>query len=280
MILLDGKKLSLKILEELKKKVGTFTRPPGLAFVLIGDNPSSQSYIKMKKKACETVGIASQDQRFPADVTEKEVVAHLEKLSRDPNVDGILIQQPLPPHLAATTLMEAVDPKKDVDGFHPVNMGRLLLGEDRGFIPCTPLGIWRLLLAYEISWEKKHVVIVGRSNIVGKPLAALLMQKKEEANSTVTVAHSLTPNLKKLTKSADILVAAMGKPHFINQAFVKKGAVVIDVGINRMGDHIVGDVDFEQVSKVASYLTPVPGGIGPMTIAMLMHNTIQGYDSL
>lgn len=280
MILLDGKTLSVKILEELKKKVGAFTRPPGLAFVLIGDNPSSQSYIKMKKKACEAVGIVSQDRQFPADVEEKVVVAHLEKLSGDKSVSGILVQQPLPPHLKASTLMEAVGPSKDVDGFHPINMGRLLLGENRGFIPCTPLGIHKLLEAYGISFAKKHVVIVGRSNIVGKPLAALLMQKKKEANSTVTIAHSLTPNLKRLTKSADILVAAMGQPHFIQAPFVKKGAVVVDVGINRVGGHIIGDVDFEGVAKVASHLTPVPGGIGPMTIAMLMHNTVQAYDSL
>jgi methylenetetrahydrofolate dehydrogenase (NADP+) / methenyltetrahydrofolate cyclohydrolase len=278
MILLDGKKVAGKILHGLKKKVGTFTRPPGLAFLLIGENQASNAYVRMKKKACKEVGIASQDQQFPVDVTEKEILAHLDLLNRDKAVDGILIQQPFPPHLVASTLMEAVDPAKDVDGFHPINMGRLLLGEKRGFIPCTPLGIQRLLEAYGVTCAGKHVVIIGRSNIVGKPLGALLVQKNKEANSTVTLAHSLTPHLKKITKSADILVAAMGKPHFVNASFVRSGSVVVDVGINRVGEHIVGDVDFEQVAKVASHLTPVPGGIGPMTIAMLMENTILSYE--
>ncbi|HUD02033.1 MAG TPA: bifunctional 5,10-methylenetetrahydrofolate dehydrogenase/5,10-methenyltetrahydrofolate cyclohydrolase, partial [Rhabdochlamydiaceae bacterium] len=197
----------------------------------------------------------------------------IEKLNRDPAIDGILIQQPLPPHLKASTIMEAVDPNKDVDGFHPINMGRLLLGETNGFIPCTPEGIHRLLQAYKIPLKGKHVVILGRSNIVGKPLAALLIQKNPTANATVTIAHTATKHLKELTQSADILIAAMGSPHFVKAPMVKKGAVVIDVGINRNGSKIVGDVDFDRVAPLCSYITPVPGGIGPMTIAMLLSNT-------
>ncbi len=273
MILLDGKKVADQILKDLKKTIGTFTRPPGLAFVIIGEDPSSQTYVRMKKKKCLDIGIVSKDKKFPADVTEKELIAHIEKLNRDPSIDGILIQQPLPPHLKASTIMEAVDPNKDVDGFHPINMGRLLLGETNGFIPCTPEGIHRLLEAYDISLSGKHVVILGRSNIVGKPLAALLVQKNPAANATVTIAHTGTKNIKKLTLSADILIAAMGRPHFVKAAMVKKGAVVIDVGINRNGSKITGDVDFDRVAPLCSHITPVPGGIGPMTIAMLLSNT-------
>lgn len=273
MILLDGKKVADQILKDLKKTIGTFTRPPGLAFVIIGEDPSSQTYVRMKKKKCLDIGIVSKDKKFPADVTEKELIAHIEKLNRDPSIDGILIQQPLPPHLKASTIMEAVDPNKDVDGFHPINMGRLLLGETNGFIPCTPEGIHRLLKAYDISLSGKHVVILGRSNIVGKPLAALLVQKNPAANATVTIAHTGTKNIKKLTLSADILIAAMGRPHFVKAAMVKKGAVVIDVGINRNGSKITGDVDFDRVAPLCSHITPVPGGIGPMTIAMLLSNT-------
>lgn len=278
MILLDGKKLSEQILHDLKKTIGTFTRPPGLAFILVGDNPSSDAYVRMKKKACQEIGIASFDQKFPVDISEKELISYLQTLNHNPAIDGILIQQPLPPHLAVSTLMEFVDPSKDVDGFHPINMGRLLLGEKNGFVPCTPLGIQRLLQAYQISCESKHVVIVGRSNIVGKPLAALLMQKNRSSNATVTVAHRQTQNLQQLTLSADILIAAMGQPHFIKGAFVKKGAVVIDVGINRQGPHLIGDVDFNEAATRASHLTPVPGGIGPMTIAMLMANTLLSFE--
>jgi methylenetetrahydrofolate dehydrogenase (NADP+)/methenyltetrahydrofolate cyclohydrolase len=273
MILLDGKKVADQILKDLRKTIGTFTRPPGLAFVIIGDDPASETYVRMKKKKCQDIGIVSKDKKFPADTTEKELVAYIEKLNRDPAIDGILIQQPLPPHLKASTIMEAVDPNKDVDGFHPINMGRLLLGETNGFIPCTPEGIHRLLQAYKIPLKGKHVVILGRSNIVGKPLAALLIQKNPTANATVTIAHTATKHLKELTQSADILIAAMGSPHFVKAPMVKKGAVVIDVGINRNGSKIVGDVDFDRVAPLCSYITPVPGGIGPMTIAMLLSNT-------
>ncbi len=274
MILLDGKKVADQILKDLKKTIGTLTRPPGLAFVIIGEDPASQTYVRMKKKKCLDVGIVSKDKKFAADTTEKELMGYIEKLNRDPTIDGILIQQPLPPHLRASTLMEAVDPNKDVDGFHPVNMGRLLLGETNGFVPCTPEGIHRLLQAYEISLSGKHVVILGRSNIVGKPLAALLVQKNPSANATVTIAHTGTKHLKELAHSADILIAAMGCPHFVQAPMVKKGAIVIDVGINRNGSRLTGDVDFERVAPLCSYITPVPGGIGPMTIAMLLSNTV------
>lgn len=274
MILLDGKKVADQILKDLKKTIGTLTRPPGLAFVIIGEDPASQTYVRMKKKKCLDVGIVSKDKKFAADTTEKELMGYIEKLNRDPTIDGILIQQPLPPHLRASTLMEAVDPNKDVDGFHPVNMGRLLLGETNGFVPCTPEGIHRLLQAYEIPLSGKHVVILGRSNIVGKPLGALLVQKNPAANATVTIAHTGTKHLKELAHSADILIAAMGCPHFVQASMVKKGAIVIDVGINRNGSRLTGDVDFERVAPLCSYITPVPGGIGPMTIAMLLSNTV------
>ena len=274
MNLLDGKKVADQLLKDLRKTIGTLTRPPGLAFVIVGENPASETYVRMKKKKCQDIGIVSKDKKFPADVSEKELLLHIEKLNKDPAIDGILIQQPLPPHLRASTLMEAVDPTKDVDGFHPVNMGRLLLGETNGFIPCTPAGILHLLQAYKIPLSGKHVVILGRSNIVGKPLAALLVQKTPTANATVTLAHTATKNLKELTLSADILIAAMGSPHFVKSPMVKKGTVVVDVGINRNGSQIIGDVDFDHVSPLCSYITPVPGGIGPMTIAMLLSNTV------
>jgi len=274
MILLDGKKVADQLLKDLRKTIGTLTRPPGLAFVIVGENAASETYVRMKKKKCTDIGIVSKDKKFPADATEKELVGYIEKLNRDPAIDGILIQQPLPPHLRASTLMEAVDPNKDVDGFHPVNMGRLLLGETNGFIPCTPAGIHRLLQAYKISLSGKHVVILGRSNIVGKPLAALLVQKNPTANATVTLAHSATKNLKDLTLSADILIAAIGSSRFVKSPMVKKGTVVVDVGINRNGSKLTGDVDFDNVAPLCSYITPVPGGIGPMTIAMLLSNTV------
>lgn len=276
MKLLDGKKVADQIIKELKKTVGTFQTPPGLAFILVGSNSASQTYVRMKKKKCQEIGIVSKDLQFEEDISEKELLKHIQALNRDPTVDGILIQQPLPKHLLA--LVEAIAPSKDVDGFHPVNIGRLLLGETDGFVPCTPLGIQRLLWEYDISLKGKHVVILGRSNIVGKPLAALLVQKNPQANATVTLAHTATQNLKELTLSADILVAAMGSHHFVRSSMVKKGTVVIDVGINRHGSKITGDVDFDEVAPKTSFITPVPGGIGPMTIAMLMSNTLLSYE--
>lgn len=273
MILIDGKEIAKKIEHGLKEKLSHLSRPPGLAFILVGNHPASYTYVHTKKKKCQELGIFSVDFSFPEDVSEKKLLLQIEYLNADPIIDSILVQLPLPAHLSSSKIMESISPQKDVDCFHPLNMGRLLLGEECRFLPCTPHAIQKLLLAYDIPLQGKHVVILGRSNIVGKPLAALLMQKKEGANATVTVAHRLTSHLTEITKSADILVAAIGSPHFVKAPMVKKGAVVIDVGINRVGTKIVGDVDFENVSSVASYLTPVPGGVGPMTIAMLMSNT-------
>ena len=278
MNLIDGRHTAKQIDHELKRKVGTFTRPPGLAFILIGNNPASQTYVKMKKKKCQEVGIFSIDHELPEDVTEMNLLNLIAKLNQDPTIDGILVQLPLPKHLSSSKIMESISPNKDVDGFHPLNIGKLLLGENPPFLPCTPLGICRLLKAYCISPEGKHVVILGRSNIVGKPLAAMLMQKKEGYNATVTIAHSQTENLEEITQSADILVAAIGSAHFVKPYMIKKGCAIIDVGINRLGDKIVGDVDFNEVAPLTSHITPVPGGVGPMTIAMLMENTVKSYE--
>ena len=277
-MILDGKMVAKKISDELRKKVAGFSRPPGLAFVLVGNNPASKTFVAMKKKKCVEIGIASMDKEFPESATEKEVLAHIEKLNHDSRVDGILVQLPLPAHISAAKVTETVLPEKDVDGFHPLNIGRTLLGEPYGFLPCTPRGIHELLLAYKIPIEGKHVVILGRSNIVGKPLAAILMQKKPGCNATVTVAHTLTSNIREIARLGDILVAAMGRPHFVTKEMVKPGAVVVDVGINRVGGKIVGDVDFESVAPLCSHITPVPGGVGPMTIVMLMANTILSFE--
>lgn len=277
MHLIDGKKTARQIEHELKKLIGTFTRPPGLAFVLVGENPASRTYVRMKKKKCLELGISSKDKEFPESVSQHELLAHIAHLNADPNIDGILVQLPLPKHISTPMVMQAVAPEKDVDGFHPMNVGKMLLGETDGFLPCTPLGIKVLLSNHKISIAGKHVVILGRSNIVGKPLAAILMQKAPDCNATVTIAHSLTENLKEVAQSADVVIAAMGKPRFVTRDMVKKRAVVIDVGINRYGDKIVGDVDFDAVAPLASHITPVPGGVGPMTIAMLMSNTVLSY---
>lgn len=278
MHLIDGKQTAHRIEHDLKKLIGTFTRPPGLAFVLVGENPASRTYVRMKKKKCTELGIASKDKEFPESVSEHELLAHIAHLNSDPTVDGILVQLPLPKHISTPKVMEAVSPEKDVDGFNPINVGKMLLGETDGFLPCTPLGIKVLLSSHKISIAGKHLVILGRSNIVGKPLAAILMQKAPDCNATVTIAHSFTENLKELARSADVLIAAMGKPRFVTHDMVKKGAIVIDVGINRYGGKIVGDVDFDAVAPLVSRITPVPGGVGPMTIAMLMSNTVLSYE--
>lgn len=278
MQLIDGKGIATHIEHDLKKLVGTFTRPPGLAFVLVGENPASSAYVHMKKKKCNEIGIASKDREFPESVSEHNLLKHIAVLNADPLIDGILVQLPLPKHISTLKIMEAISPEKDVDGFHPINVGKMLLGDPTGFLPCTPYGIKVLLTHYKIPTAGKHVVILGRSNIVGKPLAAILMQKASDCNATVTLAHSFTENLKEITQSADILIAAMGHPHFVTRQMVKKGAVVIDVGINKMGGKMVGDVDFDSVSPLTSHITPVPGGVGPMTIAMLMSNTILSYE--
>ncbi|MBP7074471.1 MAG: bifunctional 5,10-methylenetetrahydrofolate dehydrogenase/5,10-methenyltetrahydrofolate cyclohydrolase [Rhabdochlamydiaceae bacterium] len=274
MKLIEGRSVAGHMMKELRKQVGTLTRPPGLSFILIGEHAASHSYVRMKKKRCAEIGIISTVHELPETTSESHLLKLIHSLNQDPHIDGILVQQPLPPHLNTAKVVESVDPSKDVDGFHPLNLGKLLAGDPTGFIPCTPLGIQKLLESYEIPTDGKHVVILGRSSIVGKPLAALLVQKNPHANATVTLAHTGTKHLAELARTADILVAAMGKPLFVKKAMVKPGAVVVDVGINRLGHQIVGDVDAKDIEGIPSYLTPVPGGVGPMTIAMLLSNTL------
>lgn len=253
-------------MEELGKKGISV----GLTVIIVGDDPASRVYVNSKKKACEALGITSQEFALPQDTTEEELLSLIEKLNKDDKVNGILVQLPLPKHINEETVINTIDPKKDVDAFHPQNVGKIMIG-NYDFLPCTPAGVMELIQESGISVTGKECVVLGRSNIVGKPQAMLLLHQ----NGTVTVCHSRTQNLKEVTKRADILVAAIGKPNFVTADMVKEGAVVIDVGINRMPDKtLCGDVDFEAVSKVASAITPVPGGVGPMTIAMLMKNTV------
>ncbi len=273
--IIDGKAIAAKLEKDLTEKLAASHKKPGLAFVLVGNNAASRSYVSMKKKACARIGILSIDKEFPETISEAHLTEEINWLNRDPAVHGILVQLPLPSHISTTNIMEAVNPQKDVDGFHPINVGKMLLGETDGFLPCTPKGVVVLLASANIPVEGKHVVIVGRSNIVGKPLAAILMQKAPHCNATVTVANSYTKNLKEICKSADILIAAIGSPKFITKDMVKPGSVVIDVGINRVNNLIIGDVDFENVAPITSHITPVPGGVGPMTIAMLMSNLLR-----
>lgn len=279
MNIIDGKKIAREIQHTIAHEVSLLSnQKPGLAFILVGDNPASQTYVRAKKRACAATGIASILIELPQTISEEELLTHIHQLNNDPLINGILIQLPLPLHINDRAVMFAIDPNKDVDGFHPINIGKMLLGEETGFLPCTPNGIHVLLKKCHIPITGKHVVIVGRSNIVGKPLAAILMQKKPSCNATVTIAHSQSENLIEITQSADILIAAIGKPHFIRKEMVRKGVVVIDVGINRLSDKtLVGDVDFEQVAPLASWITPVPGGVGPMTIAMLLQNTLLSF---
>jgi methylenetetrahydrofolate dehydrogenase (NADP+) / methenyltetrahydrofolate cyclohydrolase len=287
-ILLDGKKTAADIREALKHRVQALVAKgvqPGLSVTLVGDDPASNVYVTAKDAAAKEVGIRAWTHRLPASITERELAEHLEKQNRDPAVHGILLQLPLPSHLPAETLLNLISAGKDVDGFHPISLGNLMLGR-AGFKPCTPWGVQVLLKAYNLSPAGKHVVIAGRSNIVGKPIANILVQKEAFANATVTVCHTGTPDLGYHTRQADFVIAAMGKPGVITGDMVKDGAVVVDVGVNRIksdqaksGFKLVGDVDFESVSKKASYITPVPGGVGPMTIAMLLTNTVQGAES-
>ena len=276
MKLIDGKAIAKKIREELKTDIDKISgRKPGLAFILIGEDPASKAYVQMKKKGCLEVGIHSETLRLPEDITQEGLLKEINRLNDDPNIDGILIQQPFPKQISTDKLVEAIDPSKDVDGFHPTNLGRLLLGTPGGFAACTPLGIMKMIERSGITTDGMEAVVIGRSNIVGKPLAALLVQKG--VNATVTIAHSRTKNLKEVCKRADLLIAAIGRPHFVTVDMVKPGAVVIDVGINRTNQGLVGDVDFENVKDVASAITPVPGGVGPMTIATLLTNTYESY---
>ena len=252
-------------------------RPPGLAVLMVGDHPASAAYVRNKERACANVGIASFGQHLAAETTQAEVAQKIDALNQDDRVDGILVQLPLPAHLDTVALLNQIHPDKDADGLHPVNLGRLVRGEP-GLRSCTPAGVMRLLQEYDIQPKGKQAVVIGRSILVGKPLALMLL----EADATVTIAHSRTPDLGEIARTADLLIAAVGRPALVTTEMVKPGAVVIDVGINRVTDdsgksRLVGDVAFESVQTVAGFLTPVPGGIGPMTVAMLLHNTVQSY---
>jgi methylenetetrahydrofolate dehydrogenase (NADP+)/methenyltetrahydrofolate cyclohydrolase len=286
-IIIDGKKVSEAILkalcDEIKSLHQKTDQDPGLAVVLVGDNPASRFYVESKKKACRKIGINSYDYKLAPAEGESALIELVTHLNADPEVNGILVQLPLPKGFNEQKIIELIDPEKDVDGFHPINVGRVWQGLS-GFRSCTPYGVAELLKFYNISVEGKHVVIVGRSNIVGKPLASILVQKEKGANATVTICHSRSETLHEITRSADILVAAIGVPHFITADMVKPGAVIVDVGINRVEDttvekgyRIVGDVDYDAVAPISSAITPVPGGVGPMTIAMLMKNTVESF---
>jgi len=284
---IDGKRIAGEVRSELRPRLDKLRSTdvvPGLAAVLVGDDPASALYVRNKAKACEEIGIRSFVVHLPADVSEAKLLAEIARLNADPGVHGILVQQPLPPQLSTEKAVRAVHPAKDVDCFHPENVGLLLIGAPR-FAPATPAGVVELLLRSGHPPDGKHVVILGRSNIVGKPLAALLVQKARGANATVTVCHSATRDLASVTRAADILVAAIGRPEFVTAAMVRDGAVVIDVGINRVSDaskkqgyRTVGDVNFAEVSRVAKAISPVPGGVGPMTIAMLLANTVRAAE--
>ena len=271
MILIDGKKISDNIRQELTEEVKKLQKEVGLAVLIVGEDPASKVYVRNKEKACEQIGIKSYRYAFPAETTEEELKETITKLNRDPAVSGILVQLPLPKHLNERKILGFITPEKDVDGFSPYQIGKLLLGEDC-LVSCTPQGILRLLKAYDISIAGKHAVVVGRSNIVGKPVSLLMLKE----NATVTICHSRTKDLAEVTKQADILIVAIGKANFITADMVKEGSVVIDVGINRTPDNkLCGDVDFENVAKKCSYITPVPGGVGPMTVTCLMCNTLK-----
>jgi methylenetetrahydrofolate dehydrogenase (NADP+)/methenyltetrahydrofolate cyclohydrolase len=273
-VLMDGKALAERIKETLRERVDGMTVKPGLTVILAGEDPASKVYVRNKERACETVGIRSRVIRLPDAVSQEELLAHIDAANRDEAVHGILVQLPLPRHIDGAVVLKAIDPKKDVDGFHVENAGALLSGAP-GIAPCTPSGIMELLKDSGVPLEGAHAVVVGRSNIVGKPVALLLLQ----ANCTVTLCHSKTRDLAAVTRQADILVAAVGRPRFITRDMVKNGAAVVDVGVNRCADgSLCGDVDFEQVREVAGRITPVPGGVGPMTIAMLMANTLRAAE--
>ncbi|WP_373479430.1 bifunctional methylenetetrahydrofolate dehydrogenase/methenyltetrahydrofolate cyclohydrolase FolD [Geminocystis sp.] len=279
--ILDGKNLAKKIQSRLQiaieEKIAEKKRPPGLAVLMVGDNPASAVYVRNKEKSCQKIGMKSFGKHFPSDITQEELEAVIEELNNDTSVDGILVQLPLPDHFDSVALLHTIAPEKDVDGLHPINLGKLVRGE-KGLRSCTPAGVMEILTEYNIDLAGKKVVVVGRSILVGKPLALMLLEK----NATVTIAHSKTLNLPEVTKEADILIAAVGKPEMITADMVKPNAVVIDVGINRLETpdgkgRLVGDVDFNEVKEIASYITPVPGGVGPMTIAILLQNTYDSY---
>lgn len=272
--IIDGKLLAKKIRKELKEEVNILKQEginPKLAVIMVGNNPASSVYVKNKSKACEKVGIEFEEFLFDENETEEKLLETIRKLNNDDSVHGILLQSPLPKHININKAFNSISPNKDVDGFHPINVGKLSIGED-AFISCTPYGIVKMFEEYNIETEGKNAVILGRSNIVGKPMIQCMLNK----NATVTVCHSRTKNIEEITKKADIIISAIGKPKFVKENMVKDGAVVIDVGINRLEDGtICGDVDYDNVRKKASYITPVPGGVGPMTIAMLLNNVVK-----
>jgi methylenetetrahydrofolate dehydrogenase (NADP+)/methenyltetrahydrofolate cyclohydrolase len=274
MELLDGKKVAFELRQKIKEEVESFEKKPGLAVVIVGEDPASKVYVGMKHKACVELGFNSYQHKLDKEVTEKELLALIEKLNEDDNVHGILVQLPIPKHINKNKVIETIDPKKDVDGFHPKNIGKMFIGID-SLNPCTPTGCIKLLEDYKIEIAGKNAVVVGRSLIVGKPVADMLLSK----NATVTVCHRLTKDLKFYLKNADIIVAAVGVPKLIKEDMIKDGAVIIDVGMNRTEEGLVGDVDFENVKDKCSHITPVPGGVGPMTIACLMENTLKAYKS-
>ena len=286
--IINGKEVAQSILESLVAEIAALKEQghtPGLAVVLVGDDPASQVYVGSKVRACEELGIYSQKWELPAETTQDELVALIHQLNADDRIHGILVQSPPPKHIDEEAVILNIDPRKDVDGFHPINVAKLVLEDEEGFVPCTPQGCMELLKAYNIETAGKHAVVIGRSMIVGKPMANLLVSKK--ANATVTIAHSRTKDLPALCRTADIIVAAVGRPEMVTADYVKDGAVVLDVGINRIPDEtkprgyrIVGDVDYESVKDKCSAITPVPGGVGPMTIALLMSNTVKACRQL
>jgi len=283
--LIDGRSIAEKVYVDLRHEIADLKSKgvtPGLAVVLVGDNPASRTYVRSKDKMSRELGLHSVKLELPASTTQNDLLNRVEELNRDPKVHGILVQSPPPKQIDEAAIVRALDPRKDVDGFHPLNMAKLAMGDPTGFVPCTPLGVQRLLIESKIDIAGAHVVVLGRSMIVGKPVALLLMQKAKGGDATVTVAHSRSKNLEEITCSADILIAAIGRAHFVKADHVRDGAVVIDVGINRVDDpstergyRLVGDVAFAEVAPKAKAITPVPGGVGPMTIAMLMSNTVK-----
>ena len=288
MKILDGVKLSKEIKKNIKEKVSEYTkeqkRAPHLAAVLVGEDPASKAYVGMKIKDCEQVGFKSTLCKKDADITEEELLNLINDLNNDETLDGFIVQLPLPKHIDEEKVLLAIDPEKDADGFHPQNVGRMTLGMET-FLPATPYGIMRLLERYEVPTQGKHCVVIGRSNIVGRPISILMSGKNNPGNSTVTLCHSGTKDLEKFTKDADIIIAALGRANFLNAEMIKEGAVIVDVGINRVDDEkeargykLVGDVDYENVAEKTSFITPVPGGVGPMTRAMLLENTLLAYE--
>jgi methylenetetrahydrofolate dehydrogenase (NADP+) / methenyltetrahydrofolate cyclohydrolase len=283
--LIDGRAIAENVYVDLRREIAELKSKgttPGLAVVLVGDNPASRTYVRSKDKMCRALGLHSVKLELPVSTTQAELLARVEELNHDPSIHGILVQSPAPKHIDEEAIIRALDPGKDVDGFHQQNVAKLVIGDPSGFVPCTPLGIQRLLIESQIDIDGAHVVIVGRSMIVGKPLALLLIQKNKSANATVTVVHSHSRDLEKIARSADILIAAIGRATFVKATYVRDGATVIDVGINRVEDaagergyRLVGDVAFDEVARKAAAITPVPGGVGPMTIAMLMSNTVK-----